>query len=97
MFLNRRVFVMNVVPRTNDLLTLPRCYAREIKDIKGKRKVQGVPQSQAAILPRHQEEEQTDKTKQAQIGQTSKSTKISCLFPKRDNRNAKRTENARTK
>ena len=34
---------------------------------KGKRKVQGVPQSQTAALFRHQEEEETDKTKQAQI------------------------------
>ena len=32
---------------------------------KGKRRVQGVPQSQAAALPRHEEEEETDKTKQA--------------------------------
>ena len=37
---------------------------------KGKRKVQGVPQSETAALPRHQEEEETDKTKQAQIEQT---------------------------
>ena len=37
---------------------------------KGKRKVQGVPQSQTAALPRHQEEEETEKTKQAQIEQT---------------------------
>ena len=37
---------------------------------KGKRKVQGVPQSQATAHPRHQEEEETDKTKQAQIKQT---------------------------
>ena len=36
----------------------------------GKRKVQGVPQSQTAALPRHQEEEETDKSKQAQIDQT---------------------------
>ena len=36
---------------------------------KGKRKVRGVPQSQAAALHRHQEEERTDKTKQAQIEQ----------------------------
>ena len=35
-----------------------------------KRKVQGVQQSQAAALPRHQEEEDTDKTKKAQIEQT---------------------------
>ena len=33
-------------------------------------KVQGVPQSQAAALPRYQEEEETDK--QAQIEQTYK-------------------------
>ena len=32
---------------------------------KGKRKVQGVPQSQTATLPRHQEESETDKSKQA--------------------------------
>ena len=32
----------------------------------GKRKVQGVPQSQTAVLPRHQEEEETDKSKEAQ-------------------------------
>ena len=37
---------------------------------KGKKKVQCVPQSQTAALPRHQEEEETDKTRQAQIEQT---------------------------
>ena len=37
---------------------------------KGKRKVQGVSQSQSAALPRNQEAEETDKTKQAQIEQT---------------------------
>ena len=37
---------------------------------KGKRKVQGVPQSQTAALPRYQEEEETDKSKPAQIEQT---------------------------
>ena len=36
----------------------------------GNRKVQGVPQSQTAALPGHQEEEETDKSKQAQIKQT---------------------------
>ena len=39
---------------------------------KGKRKVQGVPQPQTAALPRHQEEEETNKSKQAQIKQTYK-------------------------
>ena len=37
---------------------------------KCKRKVQGVSQSQTAALPRYKEEEETDKSKQAQIGQT---------------------------
>ena len=37
---------------------------------KGKRNVQGVPQSQTAALPRPQEEAETDKSKQAQIEQT---------------------------
>ena len=37
---------------------------------KGKRKVQGVPQSQTPALPRTQEEEETDKSKQTQIEQT---------------------------
>ena len=36
---------------------------------KSKRKVQGVPQLQTAALPRHQEEGETDKSKQAQIEQ----------------------------
>ena len=37
---------------------------------RGKKQVQGVPQSQIAALPRHQEEEETDKSKQAQVKQT---------------------------
>ena len=37
---------------------------------KSKRKVQVVPQLQTAAIPRHQEEEETDKTKQAQIEHT---------------------------
>ena len=40
------------------------------KKVNSKRKFQGVPQSQAAAFPRHQEEEETDKTKQAQIEET---------------------------
>ena len=61
---------------------------------KGKRKVQGVPQSQTAALPRHQEEEESDKSKQAQIEQTYEKHS---LFPKRGNRNAKRTEKHKNK
>ena len=36
----------------------------------GKRKVQGVPQSQTEALSRPQEKEETDKSKQAQTEQT---------------------------
>ena len=36
------------------------CYYVEKK---GKRKIQGVPQSQTAALPRPQEEEETDKSR----------------------------------
>ena len=42
----------------------------KFKSKKGKRKVQGVPQSQTAALSRPQEEEETDKSKQAQTEQT---------------------------
>ena len=45
-------------------------YIFKFQDKKGKSKVQGVPQSQAAALPRYQEDEETDKTRQAQIKQT---------------------------
>ena len=48
---------------------------------KGKRKVQGVPQSQTAALPRHQKEEETDKTKQAQIEQTYEKQKEQLSLP----------------
>ena len=44
--------------------------AKKMSKKKGKRNVQGVPQSQTAALPRPQEEEETDKSKQAQIEQT---------------------------
>ena len=61
---------------------------------KGKRKVQEVPQSQTAALPRPQEKEETDKHKPTK---RTKSTKISSLFPKRGNRNTKRTEKHKIK
>ena len=37
---------------------------------KGMKNVQEVSQSQTAVIPRHQEEEETNKSKQAQIEQT---------------------------
>ena len=59
---------------------------------KSKRKVQGVPQSQTAALPRPQEGEETDKLNKHKPNKRTKTTKISSLFPKRGNRNTKRTE-----
>ena len=64
---------------------------------KGKRKVQGVPQSQTAALPRHQEEEETTNLNKQKPNKRTKSTKISSLFPKRGNRNTKRTEKHKNK
>ena len=66
------------------------------KTKKGKRKVQGVPQSQTAALPRPQEEGEIDKSKQAQIEKTYEKHRLA-LFPKRGNRNTKRTENHKNK
>ena len=64
---------------------------------RGKRKVHGVPQSQTAALPRHQEEAETDKSNKHKSNKRTKSTKVSSLFPKRDNLNAKRTEKHKNK
>ena len=50
----------------NIIRSLMKMYSYE----KGKRKFQGVPQSQTAAFPRPQEEEETDKSKQAQTEQT---------------------------
>ena len=57
---------------------------------KGKRNIQGMAQSQTAALPRHQEEKETDRKNKHKSSKRTKSAKISSLFPKRGNRNAKR-------
>ena len=47
---------------------------------KGKRKVQGVPQSQTAALPRHKEEEETDnRTETLRLALSSPSEVIAML------------------
>ena len=51
------------------LVSIPQCH-NQIHVKKVREKVQGVPQSQTAALPRPQEEEETDKSKQAQTEQT---------------------------
>ena len=56
-----------------------------------------MPQSQAAAHPRPAKEEEKDKTKQAQLEQGNKSTKIGYLFSKWGNRHAKRTEKYKNK
>ena len=65
---------------------------------KGKRKVQGVPQSQTAALPRPQEEEETDKFKQAQTEQTHEKHQDQPLSsPSEATATPKRPKNTRTK
>ena len=51
-----------------------------------------MPQSQAATLLRHQEEEEQTKPNKRKSNKRTKRTKVSSLFPKRGNLNAKRTE-----
>ena len=64
-------------------------------------KVQGVTQSQSAADPWHQEEEKKDSnwlTCAKQSNKCARSTKTSCLFPKRGDHNAKQDwKNTRTK
>ena len=50
----------------NDFLYMYIWCSQQIFSPKKVREVQGVPQSQVPALPRHQEEEETDKTKQVQ-------------------------------
>ena len=88
MYLNRCVFVMFF---QNFLLRL--CSLKK----KRKEKSPGSVTIETAALPRPQEEEETDKSKQAQTEKRTKSTKISSLFPKRGNRNTKRTEKHKNK
>ena len=54
---------------TFDLCNAPATFHNQFV-FKGKRKDQGVPQSQTAALPRQQEMGEVDKSKRAQIEQT---------------------------
>ena len=66
-------------------------------DKKSKRKVQGVPQSQTAALPRPKRKRKPTNLNKPKPNKRTKSTKISSLFPKRGNRNTKRTEKHKNK
>ena len=55
----------------NNINTQNTGYMRIRTEKQGERKVQGVPQSQTVALPIPLEEEETDKSKQAQIEQMS--------------------------
>ena len=70
----KRVKLLKIVgPRKDSLIhqwiNAENTFAKQVIK-KSERKVQGVPQSQTAALPRPQEEEETDKSKQAQTDQT---------------------------
>ena len=64
---------------------------------KGKRKVQGVPQSQTHPFPDIKRKRKPTNPNKHKSIKHKKSTKISSLFPKRGNRNAKRTEKHKNK
>ena len=84
--------------------------AKRISEKKGKRRIQGVPQSQKKVIEKSREchnhkpqpfpdikkRKPTNPNKHKSIKHT-KSTKVSSLFPKRGNRNAKRTEKHKNK
>ena len=64
---------------------------------KGKRKVQGVPQSQTPAPKRKRKPTNPNKHKSNKSNKRTKSTQISSLFPKRGNLNTKRTEKHKNK
>ena len=64
---------------------------------KGKKKVQGVSQSQTPALPNTKRKRKPINPNKHKSNKRTKSTKISSLFPKRGNRNTKRTEKKKTK
>ena len=58
----------------------------------GKTKAQGVQQSQTAAFPDTKRKRKQTKPNNRKSNKRTKRTKISSLFPKRGNRNAKRAE-----
>ena len=62
-----------------------------------KRKVQGVPQSQTAALPRPSEEKETDKSKQAQGTNVRKALRLALSSPREVIAILKGLKNTRTK
>ena len=64
---------------------------------KSKRKVQGVPQSQPQPFPDPKRKRKPTNLNKHKPNKRTKSTKISSLFPKRGNRNTKRTEKHKNK
>ena len=87
---DRKCFFLLVQDLQND-------FSKESITKKCKRKVQGVPQLQTAALPRAQEKEELTNPNKNKSNKRTKITKISSLFPKRGNRNAKRTEKHKNK
>ena len=67
------------------------------KGKKGKRKVQVVPQSQTVALQDTKRKRKQTKPNKRKSNKRMKSTKINSLFPKRGNRNAKKTEKHKNK
>ena len=66
-------------------------------ELKSKRQVKGLSQSQTAVLPSIKRKRKPTNPNKHKSNKRTKSTKSNSPFPKRGNRNAKRTENTRTK
>ena len=86
---------MNGFLLTRDLLLIPILSILRLKE--GKRKVQGVLQSHTAALQDAKRKREPTKPNKHKSNKRTKSTKISSLFLKQGNRNAKRTEKHKNK
>ena len=95
-WLHINIKILNKTESPIFILSCDLCFLRQtthkIMKKNGRRKVQGVPRSQTAALPRHQEERKPTNPNKHKSNKRMKSTKISSLFPKRGNRNVERTE-----
>ena len=76
---------------------LPRLWACCCMSIQGKRKVQGVPHHKPQPFPDPKRKRKPTNLNKHKPNKRTKSTKINSLFPKRGNRNTKRTEKHKNK
>ena len=86
---------MNGFLLMRDLLSIPILSILLLKKVR--EKVQGVPQSKPQPFPHPKRKRKPTSLNKNKPSKRTKSTKISSLFPKRGNRNTKRTEKHKNK